>query len=60
MNQIDTHFWNLCYNRGITLAWWEKSLDVELYKEARNHHMACLQTIVLVKANFNIDCKLMG
>ena len=59
-DQIDAHFCNLCYNQSITLSHWEKGLDVKLYKEVDNHDIIQLHTIVLVKADFNIDCKLMG
>ena len=60
MNQIDAAFRDLCYNRGIILDRWRKGLDVELYKEIGNCDVNRLRTIVLVEADWNMNCKFMG
>ena len=60
MNQIDTHFCDVCHNHSLHLLCWLKGLDVELYKEEGNCNVEHLQTIVLVEADFNINCKMLS
>lgn len=60
MNKIDTKFRRICYQRGISLCRWFKGIDVELLKDPGNFDVNCLRTIVLVEADYNMNCKLLG
>ena len=60
MNIINAHFRHICYNKGIILNQWLNRTNVELLKEPNNYKVHQLRTIVLVEADFNINCKMLG
>ena len=60
MNRINAHIQNLCYNKDIMLSRWLKGTGMELLKELDNYNVDRPRTIVLMEADFNMNCKLMG
>lgn len=57
---LDASMQNVAYVTGYTYRRWQKGIDVQLLKRAKDHRAHKLRTILLLEADFNMNNKKLG